>query len=200
MSIRYQYQLVLSLANRQIGIEKIRGEIELSFREFNMRSLVAKNPKEIVKYEINEDENLLYIWLNSNNKMDYPLRGLFLFSKLIMEELYNSEDEEKKKLPKEIIKNKCFFKLVEEPQEMKKLKLEKLQDVEIKANDCLKNDVEEIKGVQEINSNLSEVSYLLQEITALFLKSNPSEQEKEKIKVIKTVLKGVDNKKIWKFT
>ncbi|WP_300381096.1 hypothetical protein [Clostridium sp.] len=190
MSIRYQYQLVLSLANRKIGIEKIGEEIERSFREFNVRSITAKNPKKLVKYEIRKDENLLYIWLDSNNKMDFPLRGLFLFSKLIMEQLYNSKDEEKKKLPNEIIRNKCFFKLVEEPKEVKKLKLEKSQDVEIKANDCLKNDVEEIKGVQETNNNLSEVSYLLQEITALFLKSNPSEQEKEKIKIIKRVLKG----------
>lgn len=191
MGIRYQYQLVLSLANRQIGIEKIGEEIEVSFREFNIRSISAKNPKEIVKYEIKEDVNLLYIWLNSNNKMDFPLRGLFLFSKLIMEQLSNSKDEEKKKLPKEIIRNKCFFKIVEEPKEVKKLKLEKSQDVEVKENNCLKNDVEEIKAVQETDSNLSEVSYLLQEITALFLKSNPSEQEKEKIKKIKEIL--IDN-------
>lgn len=124
MSLRYQYKLVLSLANRQVEIGEIKEEIKVSFKEFNMRSLVAKNPKEIVKYEISEKENLLYIWLNSNNKMDFPLRGLFLFSKIIIEQL-DSGDDEKKNLLKSIIRNKCFFKLVEEPKETINLKLEK---------------------------------------------------------------------------
>lgn len=124
MSLRYQYKLVLSLANRQVEIGEIKEEIKLSFKEFNIRSLVAKNPKEIVKYEISEKENLLYIWLNSNNKMAFPLRGLFVFSKIIIEQL-DSGDKKKQNLLKSIIRNKCFFKLVEEPKETTNLKLEK---------------------------------------------------------------------------
>lgn len=193
MSIRYQYQLVLSLANRQIGIEKIREEIEVSFREFNIRSLVAKNPKEIVKYEIREDENLLYIWLNSNNKMDSPLRGLFLFSKLIMEQLYNSKDEEKNKLPKEIITNKCFFKIVEEPKEVKNLKLEKSKEIEeVQETTSLKKDVavEEVKKSNDLGAIKQlckeEINFLMD----FLISSEISEDDRKKIEDIGKLLKG----------
>lgn len=131
MALRYQYKLVLTLANRQIKINKINKEIKESFKEFNIRSISSRNPKEIIKCEINEDENLLYIWLNSNSKIDSsPLRGLNLFTKIIIEQLSNDEDNEKKNLLNDIIRNKCFFKLAQEPIQIMNIKLEESEKKE----------------------------------------------------------------------
>ena len=195
MSIIYQYQMVLSLANRDIKISKIEEEIDKSFKEFNIRSSSAKNIKEIVKCEIREDENLLYIWLNSNNKMNSPLRGLFLFSKLIMEELDNNE--EKKSLPKDIIRNKCFFKLVEEPKEFKKLKLEKVEGIKQVQEDVSINDDGCSNKSEEVKENIA-LAYLKQlckaEINILMdflISSEISEDDRKKIFSIEKILKGV---------
>ena len=44
----YKYEIVLSLANREVNIGEIRNEIEDCIREFNIRSRVAKNVKNIM--------------------------------------------------------------------------------------------------------------------------------------------------------
>lgn len=150
MSIKYQYKLVLTLANRQIKIDTISKEIEESFKEFNIRSISSRNPKEIVKCEIKADENLLYIWLNSNSKIDSsPLRVLNLFTKLIIEQLSN--DSQKKMLLNNIIRNKCFFKLAQEPKQITNLKLESSDKKETQEPIVLNND----EKVEEKENNFT---------------------------------------------
>lgn len=169
LKLTYQYQIILSLANRGENIEKISEEIERSVKEFNIRSRVSKNVKQIVKYEIKEQENLLYIWLNSNIEMNSPMRGLSLFSKLIIEQLDDDKDREKRELLNNIIRNRCFFRLAEEPKKTKNLKLEKS---------------EEIEEVEETHIDLSELRKLKLEIIGLLTKSNISYEELEEIKEI----------------
>lgn len=165
----YQYQMVLSLANREVSIAKISEEIEVSVREFNIRSKTAKNIKLIEKFTINKEENLLYIWLNSNSKLASEIRGISLLTKLLMQQL--NSDDEKNKLLKDIIRNKCFFKVVEEPKEVKKLKFEKSNETEkieefnILTNDNIKS--EEKNEVQGNNINLSKINALMSELILL---------------------------------
>lgn len=128
--IIYQYEMILSLVNREIQLKEIEEEIDFGVKEFNIRSVSARNIKNIVKYEIKEN-NLLYICLSSYNKMNFPLRGLFLFSKLIIEKLKNesSENSEIKKIYDNIIVGNCLFKIISS-NETKNLKLEKSDKVE----------------------------------------------------------------------
>lgn len=194
LKLTYQYQIKLSLANRGENIEKISKEIEWSVKEFNIRSRVSKNLKQIVKHEINGKENLLYIWLNSNIEMNSPMRGLSLFSKLIIEQLDNG-DKEKKELLNNIIRNKCFFRLAEEPKEVKNLKLERLEEIEeVQETTSLKKDVavEEIKESNDLGAIKQlckeEINFLMD----FLISSEISEDDRKKIEDIGKLLKGLE--------
>lgn len=191
LKLTYQYQMVLSLANREVGIGKIGKEIEVSVREFNIRSKAAKNAKQIIKCEIREDENLLYIWLNSNNKMGSPIRGLFLLSKLIIEQL-SSQGKEEKTLLKDIIRNKCLFKVVEEPYEVKNLKLEKPENLKAQETKNIKLENDKVQK-NNIKLSLVEAEKLIIEI--FFEKeTNSYRKEKAKEEILKAVERYLENK------
>ncbi|AQS07989.1 hypothetical protein CLOBY_00380 [Clostridium saccharobutylicum] len=129
--VSYQYQMLVALANFELGIGVISDEIQECIEPFNSRSRVAKNFKQLVKCEIRDESQLLEIWLDSNNKMNSAIKGISLFTKLIIEKLEEESESipEKKELFDKIIVNKCLLKVVD-VKEVRKLKLEKLEKME----------------------------------------------------------------------
>lgn len=189
----YKYEIVLSLANREVNIGEIRNEIEDCIREFNIRSRVAKNVKNIIDYDIKEDSNLLYILLSSVEKLSSPMRGISLLTKLLLEEFQNKEKE---KLLNDIIRNKCFFRLAQEPKEITNLKLEKIEEIkQVQENVSINEDVY-INEIEKVKENIDLV-YLKQlckkEINGLMdflISSEISEDDRKKIYSIEKILKG----------
>lgn len=189
----YKYEIVLSLANREVNIGEIRNEIEDCIREFNIRSRVAKNVKNIIDYDIKEDSNLLYILLSSVEKLSSPMRGISLLTKLLLEEFQNKEKE---KLLNDIIRNKCFFRLAQEPKEITNLKLEKMEEIkQVQENVSINEDVY-INEIEKVKENIDLV-YLKQlcksEINTLInflISSEISEDDRKKIYSIEKILKG----------
>lgn len=189
----YKYEIVLSLANREVNIGEIRNEIEDCIREFNIRSRVAKNVKNIIDYDIKEDSNLLYILLSSVEKLSSPMRGISLLTKLLLEEFQNKEKE---KLLNDIIRNKCFFRLAQEPKEITNLKLEKMEEIkQVQENVSINEDVY-INEIEKVKENIDLV-YLKQlckeEINILMdflISSEISEDDRKKIYSIEKILKG----------
>lgn len=189
----YKYEIVLSLANREVNIGEIRKEIEDCIREFNIRSRVAKNVKNIIDYDIKEDSNLLYILLSSVEKLSSPMRGISLLTKLLLEEFQNKEKE---KLLNDIIRNKCFFRLAQEPKEITNLKLEKMEETnQVQASVSINDDVCSNES-EEVKENV-DLAYLKQlckaEINILMdflISSEISEDDRKKIFSIGKILKG----------
>lgn len=189
----YKYEIVLSLANREVNIGEIRNEIEDCIREFNIRSRVAKNVKNIIDYDIKEDSNLLYILLSSVEKLSSPMRGISLLTKLLLEEFQNKEKE---KLLNDIIRNKCFFRLAQDPKEITNLKLEKMEEIkQVQENVSINEDVY-INEIEKVKENIDLV-YLKQlckeEINILMdflISSEISEDDRKKIYSIEKILKG----------
>lgn len=189
----YKYEIVLSLANREVNIGEIRKEIEDCIREFNIRSRVAKNVKNIIDYDIKEDSNLLYILLSSVEKLSSPMRGISLLTKLLLEEFQNKEKE---KLLNDIIRNKCFFRLAQEPKEITNLKLEKMEETnQVQASVSINDDVCSNES-EEVKENV-DLAYLKQlckaEINILMdflISSEISEDDRKKIFSIEKILKG----------
>ena len=189
----YKYEIVLSLANREVNIGEIRNEIEDCIREFNIRSRVAKNVKNIIDYDIKEDSNLLYILLSSVEKLSSPMRGISLLTKLLLEEFQNKEKE---KLLNDIIRNKCFFRLAQEPKEITNLKLEKMEEIkQVQENVSINEDIY-INEIEKVKENIDLV-YLKQlckeEINILMdflISSEISEDDRKKIYSIEKILKG----------
>lgn len=189
----YKYEIVLSLANREVNIGEIRKEIEDCIREFNIRSRVAKNVKNIIDYDIKEDSNLLYILLSSVEKLSSPMRGISLLTKLLLEEFQNKEKE---KLLNDIIRNKCFFRLAQEPKEITNLKLEKMEETnQVQASVSINDDVCSNES-EEVKENI-DLAYLKQlckaEINILMdflISSEISEDDRKKIFSIEKILKG----------
>lgn len=185
----YKYEIVLSLANREVNIGEIRNEIEDCIREFNIRSRVAKNVKNIIDYDIKEDSNLLYILLSSVEKLSSPMRGISLLTKLLLEEFQNKEKE---KLLNDIIRNKCFFRLAQEPKEITNLKLEKMEEIkQVQENvsineDVYINEIENIDLVYLKQLCKSEINTLIN----FLISSEISEDDKKKIYSIEKILKG----------
>lgn len=188
----YKYEIVLSLANREVNIGEIRNEIEDCIREFNIRSRVAKNVKNIIDYDIKEDSNLLYILLSSVEKLSSPMRGISLLTKLLLEEFQNKEKE---KLLNDIIRNKCFFRLAQEPKEITNLKLEKMEEIkQVQENVSINEDVY-INEIEKVKENIDLV-YLKQlckeEINILMdflISSEISEDDRKKIYSIEKILR-----------
>ena len=176
----YKYEIVLSLANREVNIGEIRNEIEDCIREFNIRSRVAKNVKNIIDYDIKEDSNLLYILLSSVEKLSSPMRGISLLTKLLLEEFQNKEKE---KLLNDIIRNKCFFRLAQEPKEITNLKLEKMEEIkQVQENvsineDVYINEIENIDLVYLKQLCKSEINTLIN----FLISSEISEDDRKKI-------------------
>lgn len=189
----YKYEIVLSLANREVNIGEIREEIEDCIREFNIRSRVAKNVKNIIDYDIKEDSNLLYILLSSVEKLSSPMRGISLLTKLLLEEFQNKEKE---KLLNDIIRNKCFFRLAQEPKEITNLKLEKVEEInQVQASVSINDDIYSHESEEE-KENI-DLAYLKQlckaEISILMdflISSEISEDDRKKIFSIEKILKG----------
>lgn len=185
----YKYEIVLSLANREVNIGEIRNEIEDCIREFNIRSRVAKNVKNIIDYDIKEDSNLLYILLSSVEKLSSPMRGISLLTKLLLEEFQNKEKE---KLLNDIIRNKCFFRLAQEPKEITNLKLEKMEEIkQVQENvsineDVYINEIENIDLVYLKQLCKSEINTLIN----FLISSEISEDDRKKIYSIEKILKG----------
>ncbi|MDM0807240.1 hypothetical protein QTI29_12860 [Clostridium perfringens] len=183
LNLTYKYNIVLSLANQEVKMQQIRDEIEKSIKEYNVKSRTAKNVKEIIHSEIKED--LLFVCLSTKNHLDNPVRGLYLLSKITMEQLKNNK---KGDLIEKIIRNKSFFKSVGEAKEVKNLKFEKSDKIEeIKESNVLNNAViksEEKSEIQGNNVNLSKINTLMNKLILL------REQEREIIEAINEELKG----------
>lgn len=145
LKLAYKYEIVLSLANREVKMEQIKEQIEKSVKKYNVFSSTARNVKNISKHVIKE--NLLFVWLSSAKSLGNPTRGLYLLSQLIMQEL---EKDGKKDLIKDIVKNKSFLKSVGKAEEVKNIKLE---NIEVQKNNTKLSLVEAHKIITDVFFN-----------------------------------------------
>lgn len=165
LELNHKYHIILSLANKEIKMSKIKKNILDAIKKYNSYSLKSVNKKKISHYEVDDNTDLLSLILESKEPLPIPVRGLRYFTQVIMEDI----GEE---LCNEIVRKKSFFRVVD-VKEVNDLKLEKS---------------EEVKEFQATNFSLNQISESLQSLIALFLNTNPTEDDKEKINKILEIL------------
>lgn len=100
----YQYKMKLVFGNREFNISSLKKLLYECKDVYNLRSAIAKNKKKISDLSI-LDENILLVTLNSDVELIQPLKGLYLFSKLLLERLSQVQKDD-------IIRNKSVFKIL----------------------------------------------------------------------------------------
>lgn len=163
LELNYKYHIILSLANKEIKMSKIKENILDAIEKYNSYSLKSINKKKISHPEIDDNTDLFSLILESEKALPIPVRGLRYFTQVIM-------DDVGEELRNEIVRKKSFFRVVD-VKEVTNFKLEKL---------------EEIEEVKETHIDLSELRKLKlrEEIIVLLIKSNISYEELEEIKGI----------------
>lgn len=181
--LRYKYVMVLSPSNSKVELKEFKDDISTVKEIFNRNSKDSANIKKITSCVVDETNNYLLITLVSMNKLPVAIRGIRMFTQKLMEIL---EEKRGKEYVENMIKRKSIFRMIS-VEEFKNLKFDKSEE---------KEDTEEItiltnkEKMKEKNIDLSEVTEILQKLTALFLKVNTSKEEMEKIKKIKEILMG----------
>lgn len=102
----YEYKMKLGFSNREFNIKTIENLLSRCRDIYNLRSSVATNKKKISSFEILDNENAIYLTLSSETKLRAPLKGLHLFSKLLLESLSQEQKND-------IIRNKSLFKVLD---------------------------------------------------------------------------------------
>ncbi|HFD2038389.1 TPA: hypothetical protein ACF2DJ_003459 [Clostridium perfringens] len=100
----YQYKMKLVFGNREFNISSLKQLLNECKDLYNLRSATAKNKKKISDLSI-LDENILFVTLNSDVELIQPLKGMYLFSKLLLEKLSQEQKDN-------IIRNKSVFKIL----------------------------------------------------------------------------------------
>lgn len=80
----WQYNLEIVLGKLDAEIKEFESLLQMCKIHYNQRSIFAKNKKEIVSMKIFVETNSVEIVLRSVEKLKYPLKGLHLFSSLII--------------------------------------------------------------------------------------------------------------------
>ncbi|APH14919.1 hypothetical protein NPD5_2593 [Clostridium sporogenes] len=168
LELNYKYHIILSLANKEIKMSKIKENILDAIEKYNSYSLKSVNKKKISHPEIDDNTDLFSLILESEKSLPIPVRGLRYFTQVIM----NDVGEE---LCNEIVRKKSFFRVVD-VKEVTNLKLEKSEEIE------------EVEEIQATNFSLNKISESLQSIIALFLNTTPTEDDREKIDKILEIL------------
>lgn len=188
LEMNYKYIIILSLANKEIKMSKIEGNILDSVKKYNSYSLKSVNKKKISHHEVDYSNDLLLITLESEESLPVPVRGLRYFTQVIM-------DDVGEELRNEIVRKKSFFRVVD-VKEVTNLKLEKSEETDgTEKINILTNDIklEEKNEIQNID--LGEVYTLINEFTHLLLKETYSQQERRQIEAIKEILKVGEREK-----
>lgn len=100
----YQYKMKLVFGNREFNISSLKELLDECKDLYNLRSAIAKNKKKISNLSV-LDENILFVTLNSDVELIQPLKGMYLFSKLLLEKLSQEQKDN-------IIRNKSVFKIL----------------------------------------------------------------------------------------
>jgi hypothetical protein len=101
---------------------------------FNARSLLAKNPKQIINFEFSEDKTTLTIELESQEVLPMPSKALRLFSTYLVSETFVGDGN--------YLAGKQLFKMASEEYE------EDSPETLVKNND---------KGIASVNTNCLEM-------------------------------------------
>lgn len=179
LELHYRYIVILSLANKEIKMSKIKGNILDAIEKYNSYSLKSDNKKKISHSEVDDNNDLLSITLESEKSLPVPVRGLRYFTQVIM-------DDVGEELRNEIVRKKSFFRVVD-VKEVTNLKLEKSEEIEeAEMINILTNDIstEEKSGINGNNINLSKINTLMNELMLI------REQERKIIEAINEELKG----------
>lgn len=168
LELNYKYNIILSLANKEIKMSRIKGNILDAIEKYNSYSLKSANKKKISHYEVDDNTDLFSLILESKEPLPIPVRGLRYFTQVIM-------DDVGEELRNEIVRKKSFFRVVD-VKEVTNLKLEKSEETG------------EVKEFQVTNFSLNQISESLQSLIALFLKTTPNEDDREKINKILEIL------------
>lgn len=147
MEFNFNYEIMLSLAGEKVLMEELETEICKCIKAFNVRSISAKNKKQIISWSIEEDQ-ILRVVLSSANPLETPTRALYLLSQLLIAELIAKGGES---LVDSIISNKSFFRTVSH----KEVTSEREKTFEIVENH-LSNTFSH-KEVKEIINTLTEI-------------------------------------------
>lgn len=183
MKLPYTYEFFVTLASDLVKMEEISDEIKNSIKEFNERSRIARNVKQIDSYEVKGD--LLFVKLSSNNAMGTPTRGLYLLSQLIMNKLESSKDNEKRGLVDKIIKNRSFFKGVGEVKEIQnsvslredeeQTNLERVETKEVEEKDISIESL--VKIIEKLEKRVEKLEKVIGKIDYFSNQSNKKELE-----------------------
>lgn len=166
--MKKEYNLIIRCANPAFQIKDIEKEIARNILTYNTRSIHARNKKKIQNWRIDERNNVMFLVLLSEESISFPLRGLSLLSRLMMETL---EDDVKNA----IVRNRSFF--VQVPDSLYSINNDEV--VIIGSEIC--------DEVDENGINHFEKTKLLQEIVSLFLNQNPTNSDREKLQAIKNL-------------
>ena len=102
----YEYKMKLGFSNREFDIKTIENLLIECRDIYNLRSSVATNKKKISSFKILDNDNVICLTLSSKTKLRAPLKGLHLFSKLLLERLSQEQKND-------IIRNKSLFKVLD---------------------------------------------------------------------------------------
>lgn len=89
----YKYLITAQFVRAGVQFdEAVQEAVKESYKNYNARSLLARNPKQIKSYEYSEDLSTLKIVLQSDEKLPVPSRALRLFSVYLTSETFIGAD------------------------------------------------------------------------------------------------------------
>lgn len=89
----YQYKMEIVFGNLDANISLYKDLLSECKDTYNLRSAFARNKKHISKLNVS-DKNVINITLNSDAQLRQPLKGLHLFSTLILEKATDEQKDE----------------------------------------------------------------------------------------------------------
>lgn len=82
----YSYKMNVQFVNGSSLFDaSIRGEVKKAIENYNSKSLIAKNPKQIVDYSFSNDGFTLFLELESEAELPMPTKALRILSTYLSE-------------------------------------------------------------------------------------------------------------------
>lgn len=81
----YSYKMNAQFVNGTSLFDDIKGVVKKAIEHYNSRSLIAKNPKQIVDYSFSNDGFTLFLELESEAELPMPTKALRILSTYLSE-------------------------------------------------------------------------------------------------------------------
>ncbi len=105
MKNTYKYSIAIQFLKPQVVFDDEGVKVvEMGVKNYNTRSLIARNPKAITRYFIAEDKLTLFVELESEANLPMPTKALRIFSEYLAKNGFQK-----------LISGKQLFKMTSEP-------------------------------------------------------------------------------------